>query len=226
MLQNFNSVFRLSIIVIEVIIFHLSVNTILLYGQENSDVKIGTQIWTSKNLDVSTFRNGEAIPEAKNAEEWQIAGDNETPAFCYYDFDSNNGKVYGKLYNWYAVNDPRGLAPKGYHIPSDAECAMLISFLGDKKIANDKMKSKKGWKKDSENNSGNGSNTSGFNALPSGYCYENGSFILIKESGGWWSNTENIKNGAWKKAFRCDNGTVFFSSFLKVNGVSVRCLKD
>ena len=100
------------------------------FAQSSDDVKIGKQIWMSKNLDVSTFRNGEAIPEAKNAEEWAKAGENKTAAYCYYDYDSKNGKVYGKLYNWYAVNDSRGLAPNGYHIPSDAEWKILTVILG------------------------------------------------------------------------------------------------
>ena len=111
-----------------------------------SEVKIGNQIWMSKNLDVSTFRNGEAIPEAKSKEEWSKAGENKTAAFCYYEYRSNNGKVYGKLYNWYAVNDSRGLAPKGYHIPSDEEWIIVTDFLGGSDIAGKKMKSKNGWK--------------------------------------------------------------------------------
>ena len=110
------------------------------------DVKIGTQVWTSKNLEVSTFRNGEAIPEAKSKEEWAKAGVNRQPAWCYYDNDPNNGKKYGKLYNWYAVNDSRGLAPKGYYIPSDAEWTVLTDFLGGDGKAGEKMKSKSGWK--------------------------------------------------------------------------------
>ena len=95
----------------------------------------------TKNLDVATFRNGDPIPEAKSNEEWQKAGENKQPAWCYYDNDPKNGAIYGKLYNWYAVNDPRGLAPSGYHIPSDAEWTKLTDFLGGKTVAGDKMKS-------------------------------------------------------------------------------------
>jgi uncharacterized protein (TIGR02145 family) len=90
---------------------------------------------------VSTFRNGEPIPEAKNKTQWIEAGENKTAAFCYYDYDSKNGKVYGKLYNWFAVNDSRGLAPKGYHIPSDAEWTILTDMLGGEEIANKKWTS-------------------------------------------------------------------------------------
>lgn len=106
--------------------------------QPSQTVTIGTQVWMTKNLDVSTFRNGDPIPEAKTKEEWKKAGENKQPAWCYYDNNSANGAQYGKLYNWYAVNDSRGLAPVGYHIPSDAEWTILVDFLGDE--AGNKMK--------------------------------------------------------------------------------------
>ncbi len=82
------------------------------------EVKIGNQVWTSKNLDVEQFNNGDKIPEAKTNEEWNLANKNKTSAWCYYDNDNKNGMKYGKLYNWYAITDPRGIAPKGWHIPS------------------------------------------------------------------------------------------------------------
>lgn len=102
-------------------------------------VTIGSQIWMTKNLDVANFRNGDPIPEAKTDAEWKAAGENEQPAWCYYDNDTANGTKYGKLYNWYAVNDPRGLAPTGYHIPTDAEWTKLSDYLGND--AGTKMKS-------------------------------------------------------------------------------------
>ena len=108
-------------------------------------ITIGTQVWMTKNLDVATFRNGDPIPQAKTNEEWEKAGENQQPAWCYYDNDPANGAKYGKLYNWYAVNDSRGLAPVGYHIPSDAEWTKLTDFLGGESVAGTKMKSKSGW---------------------------------------------------------------------------------
>jgi uncharacterized protein (TIGR02145 family) len=106
-------------------------------------VNIGTQVWMTKNLDVSTFRNGDPIPQAKSDEEWEKAGENNQPAWCYYKNDQANDAKYGKLYNWYAVIDSRGLAPVGFHIPSDAEWTNLVDFLGSD--AGTKMKSKSGW---------------------------------------------------------------------------------
>jgi uncharacterized protein (TIGR02145 family) len=108
-------------------------------------VTIGTQVWMTKNLNVATFRNGDPIPQAKTDEEWVKAGENKQPAWCYYNNDPANGTKYGKLYNWYAVNDSRGLAPVGYHIPSDAEWTKLTDFLGGEGVASAKMKSKSGW---------------------------------------------------------------------------------
>ncbi len=106
-------------------------------------VTIGTQVWMTKNLDVTIFRNGDPIPEAKTKEEWVKAGENKQPAWCNYDNNPANGSKYGKLYNWYAVNDPRGLAPEGYHVPTDAEWTILENFLGSDD--GKKMKSATGW---------------------------------------------------------------------------------
>ena len=111
-------------------------------------VTIGNQVWMTSNLDVDRFRNGDPIPQAKTAAEWRAASDNKQPAWCYYNNDPANGGIYGKLYNWYAVNDPRGLAPAGYHIPSSAELEQLKDFLGTGVLssgAGAKMKSSKGW---------------------------------------------------------------------------------
>ena len=108
-------------------------------------VTIGNQVWMKENLNVSTFRNGDPIPEAKTAEEWQAAGTEKQPAWCYYDNDPKNGVKYGKLYNWYAVNDSRGLAPSGYHVPTDLEWTVLADFLGGESVAGGKVKSANGW---------------------------------------------------------------------------------
>jgi len=103
-------------------------------------ITIGKQVWMSVNLNVDKFRNGDPIPEAKTDEAWESAWKNNQPAWCYYDNDPANGTKYGKLYNWYAVNDPRGLAPAGYHIPTDEEWTVLTDYLGGGGIAGEKMK--------------------------------------------------------------------------------------
>jgi uncharacterized protein (TIGR02145 family) len=111
----------------------------------NKEVKIGTQVWMRKNLDVLYFRNGDPIPIVKDTGEWRKAGEKKQPACCYYDNDSENGEKYGVLYNWYAVADKRGLAPEGWHVPSDDDWTEIIDFLGGDSLASKKMKSMEGW---------------------------------------------------------------------------------
>ena len=185
---------------------------------EENEIKIGDQTWTTKNLDVSAYKNGDAIPQVQDEEDWANLS---TGAWCYYENDTENGKTYGKLYNWYAVNDPRGLAPKGYHIPSDAEWTILTDYLGGDTIAGTKMKSTSGW-----DNDGNGTNSSGFAGLPGGYRDLNGSFGLIGAFGFWRSSSESSADGAWSRFLSINDGDVSRNDFYKQNGFSVRCLRD
>ena len=185
------------------------------------EVSIGTQVWMDKNLDVATFRNGDLIPQAKTVEEWKKAGETQQPAWCYYDNDPANGQKYGKLYNWYAVNDARGLAPQGYHIPTDAEWTTLTTYLGGKEVAGTKMKSISGW-----NENGNGSNESGFNGLPGGYRYKDGAFYFVGDFGFWWSSTEYTTGTAWNRNLVFGHGSVSSGNGAKGDGFYVRCLRD
>ena len=189
----------------------------------STEVTIGKQVWMTQNLDVDKFRNGEVIPEAKTEGEWKAYADAGEAAWCYYDNDLANGAKYGKLYNWYAVNDPRGLAPAGYHIPSDAEWTKLTDFLGrEKNVAVTKMKSKTGW-----NENGNGTNSSGFSGLPGGYRDNLGTFLSIGEDGYWWSSSENYTDNAWDRNLGYNSGCVFrLNGIYKEEGFSVRCLRD
>lgn len=187
----------------------------------SKEVKIGNQVWMLENLDVENFRNGDLIPQAKTAEEWENAGKNNEPAWCYYDNDESNGAKYGKLYNWYAVNDPRGLAPEGFHIPSNVEFTELTDSLGRENVAGLKMKSASSWYE-----SGNGNNSSGFSALPGGFRYINGSFSDIAKVGNWWSSSESDKSNAVSRFLNYYNADVFNYNSDKLNGFSVRCLRD
>lgn len=181
-------------------------------------VTIGTQVWTSKNLDVATYRNGDVIPEVQDQNAWAKL---TIGAWCYYDNDAANGKKYGKLYNWYAVHDPRGLAPKGYHIPTHAEWTKLTDYLGGEEEAGTKMKSTSEWY-----NSGNGTNSSGFSGLPGGSRYYNGTFYYIGYYGYWWSSTEYDTSSAWDRDLNDDDGSVRRGGDDKRSGFSVRCLRD
>ena len=103
------------------------------------EIKIGNQIWMTENLGVDYFRNGDEIPRVESIDEWVKASEAGQPAWCYYNNDSNKGKKYNKLYNWFAVNDPRGLAPEGWHIPNDLECKILTNNLGGQSFAAEKL---------------------------------------------------------------------------------------
>ena len=184
-------------------------------------VKIGTQIWTTKNLDVSTYRNGDTILHARTPEEWRDAARKGEGAWHYYNHDPKNGEVYGKLYSWHAVKNSRGLAPSGYHIPRDVEWSLLTEYLGGEKIAGFKMKSTSGWAND-----GNGNNSSGFNGLPGGYCGNDGYFGGIAGFGYWWSSSENGTNDAWGRDLFNDNTEVSRNYYARGYGLSVRCLRD
>lgn len=181
-------------------------------------VKIRDQVWMAENLNVSSYRNGDTIPHVKSPSDWAKL---KTGAWCYYDNKSENGEKYGKLYNWYAVNDPRGLAPKGFHIPTDEEWTRLIENLGEEE-AGAKIKAKRGWKDNS-----NATNEAGFSGLPGGYRYYVGSFLYVGNNACFWSATESKnKNKAW--------GRTLHSNFTEVgrddggigSGLSVRCIVD
>ena len=202
----------------------------------SNEVTIGKQVWMTENLNVDKFSNGDPIPEAKTDEEWARAGANKEPSWCYYDNDASNGTKYGKLYNWYAVNDPRGLATKGWrwHVPSDKEWTTLTDYLGGEEIAGTKMKSTSGWKQDSFGmkikswwkQDGNGTNESGFSGLPGGNRCSDGAFYSIGYTGFWWSSSEDSTSFAWFRRLYDYGGDVFRFKDIKTYGFSVRCLRD
>jgi uncharacterized protein (TIGR02145 family) len=184
-------------------------------------IKIGSQIWMSKNLNVSHYRNGDGIPQVTDPIEWANL---TTGAWCYNNNNIENGQIYGKLYNWYAVNDSRGLAPIGYHIPDRLEYWSTIQYLGGANSAAKKMKSTNLW---IFPNVG-ATNQSGFTAFPSGYRVDNGDFQLPGPGTGFWTNTEyNLFPDNAHLMFLSYNQTdIVEYTFDKNFGMSVRCLKD
>jgi uncharacterized protein (TIGR02145 family) len=187
-------------------------------------VKIGSANWADKNLAVSQFRNGDNIPEVKTDEEWAKFGEQKKPAWCYYQNDSANGTKYGKLYNWYAVNDKRGLAPAGWHIATDDEWQLLIDALGGDEAAGIKMKNTTGWK-----NNGNGNNSAGFNGLAAGARNYDGSFAEIGNAAFWWTFWVTKARMPFSPTFRFltyDDNTVGRDNSNQGNGYTVRCIKE
>ena len=189
---------------------------------ERDSLKIGNEVWMTENLSVAKFRNDDPITQAKTKEEWKKAGDEGTPAWCYNDNDPANGRKYGKLYNWYAVNDPRGLAPEGWHVPTDEEWKQLIGHLGGIDSAGTRIKSTGDWIAD-----GSGTNESGFTGLPGGVRDDQGTFGgYIGYYGFWWSSTEFNSSNAWAIGLNFANGRVDMDGGSKGKGFSVRCTRD
>lgn len=189
-------------------------------GNVYKSVQIGNQVWLAENLNTSYYRNGDKIPEAKTEREWEAYGNEGIGAWCYYENDAANGKKYGKLYNWYAVKDPRGFAPKGWHVPSDAEWTTLMASLGGEDDAGAKMKSNSGWEND-----GNGTNESGFSALPGGFRSDGRGFVKIGSVAAFWSSSEKSRSYASGWALGYDS-EVDPEDIDKYWGCSIRCIKD
>jgi len=182
------------------------------------DITIGTQTWSKCNLDVTTYRNGDVIPQVTDQTTWNNL---TTGAWCYYNNDSVTGTTYGKLYNWYAVTDPRGLAPTGYHIPSDTEWTTLVNYLGGISPAGGAMKETGGCHWLTPNQA---TNSSGFSAFGGGI--RTTSFNLINNQGLWWSSTDFILTFAYYRYIAYNSTNINSSVISKANGLSVRLIKD
>ena len=216
-----------------------------------SEIEIYGKIWMTKNLNTDQYQNGDAVILCQTEEEWQQANTKKIPASCYYNFDESLADHIGRLYNWYAVNDPRGLAPKGWKIPNSKDVKELydiskdlFSALVHNKSKNDAsdLKSTLGWKEDK-----GGSNSLGFSIRPSGLkvfdslniieydtyddCYDDSELEEICKTGfiglgtlaGIWSSTEESSKEASALIITEISRILVFE---KSDGLSVRCIKE
>jgi uncharacterized protein (TIGR02145 family) len=197
-------------------------------GNVYKTIVIGTQEWMAENLKTTFYRNGDAIANVTDDVQWSGL---TTGAWSYYNNDSQYDCPYGKLYNWYAVTDPRNVCPTGWHVPTDAESSILINYLdpnaagGDNfNIASGKMKSTGIQYWISPNVAAD--NSSGFSGLPSGGRYDDGSFNYFGGSGISWSTTETVTNLAWVRYLRYYDSAANRGTWTKLGGFSVRCLRD
>lgn len=199
-------------------------------GNVYKTIKIGTQIWMAENLKTTKLNNDTEIANVISAVEWAST---QTPALAWYNNDDEYYRPkYGALYNWFTVNSGN-LCPQGWHVPTDAEVITLEQFLGmtqeqasglgDRGTDEGaKMKSTTGW-----NAGENGTNTSGFTALPGGYRYYNdGAFYGETTIGYWWTATEFDATIAWYRRLDGDKSSIHKGSTDKRAGKSVRCIKD
>jgi len=194
-------------------------------GNGYNTIKINNQIWIGKNLNVSYYRNGDQIPQVSTPADWATL---KTGAWCYYDNDPANESIYGKLYNWYAVNDKRGLAPTGWHIPSKTEWSSLTRYLNNLKNDSGEKLKEVGflhWKDPNLNISV--TNETGFTALPGGVRNTKGEYLIKNLSGIWWTSTPISPISSWTISMNYLNNLVdSSSSSSNENGLSVRCVKD
>lgn len=206
-------------------------NTLLRDADDNlyEVVRIGSQVWMAENLATTVFNNDTPIPTVATGAEWvALSG----PGFCWYDDNQTvNKPLYGALYNWFAASNAN-LCPTGWHVPTDGEFKTLEIALGMSSAVADgsnwrgsnqgtQMKSSSGW------TSGNGTNSSGFDAMPGGFRYfDGGPFYHVGNIAYFWTSSDDVGSRAWMRQLDKDHDNVFRSNAEKVAGKSVRCIRN
>jgi uncharacterized protein (TIGR02145 family) len=199
-------------------------------GNTYATIVIGTQEWMAENLRTTTYANGDPIPNVTDSTEWtQLT----TGAWAHYDNNSSYNYPYGKLYNGYAVADPRNVCPTNWHVPTDAEWSALVNYLDPANGSNGEYSTTAGGMMKSTGtqywpapNTG-ATNESGFSGLPGGGRYNlGGPFNALGYGGGWWSASESGAGYAWYRFLYYNNADVDRNNNPKRNGFSVRCLRD
>ncbi|MFM7017698.1 FISUMP domain-containing protein [Flavobacterium sp.] len=210
-------------------------------NQSYSSVVINGKEWMRSNLNVTKYRNGDVIPQVTDVTQWESL---TTGAWCYYENDTANGPIYGKLYNWYAVNDSRGLAPTGWHVATDAEWTGLTDFLGGGNVAGKKLKDNSTpalW----DVTTNYATNESGFSGLPGGVAYLNYNlpapatppvtpalsdlFKWKTKAAYWWSATTTGSTAAdlvWVRNCNSSSDEFVRSGAIKKSALAVRCVKN
>jgi len=190
-------------------------------GNVYHTITIGTQVWMVENLKTTKYRNGASIPNVSTNAQWEVLG---TGAYCNYNNDVLNANTYGRLYNWFAVNDSRKLAPEGWHISSYADWYTLINYLGGESVAGGKLRETGTTHWCYPNNGA--TNECGFTALPAGYRNLWGSFSNKTYQALWWCSTEGSPDLAWAALIIFNAVNVTFEADYKKYGCAVRCVKD
>jgi uncharacterized protein (TIGR02145 family) len=228
---NFNRVGALHFPISTIDSINYTVNTVVcpttvsdVDGNIYNVIAIGDQCWTKENLRTTHYMNGVIILNNITNAQWASA---LSGACADYNNNPALSSVYGKLYNWYAVHDPRGLAPQGYHIPTDAEWTQLSDYLGGEDIAGKKMKNTNGWNTNGWDDNGNGTNISGFSGLAGGSRNKYGEFkCKIDVCSNYWSFTQSDTESAWARHLDGNVDLLIRSNYNKRLGFSVRCVRD
>jgi uncharacterized protein (TIGR02145 family) len=201
-------------------------------GNVYQTIKIGDKWWMMENLKVTHYRNGDEIPNITSNSTWEnlISG-----AYCNYDNDEGNVDTYGRLYNWHAVSDSRGIAPQGWHVPTDAEWKQLEMYLGMTRAEADAS----GWRGTAEGGmlkdtgttywaspNGGATNESGFTALPGAYRNYDGSFNNLGNVASFWTATQYSSDRSWTRRLHYQFTQCARLNYGKTYGSSIRCVKD
>jgi uncharacterized protein (TIGR02145 family) len=206
-------------------------------GYTYSSVVLGNgQEWMAENLRTTTYANGDPIPNVTDDVQWSGL---TTGAWAHYNHNSQYENPYGKLYNWFTVNDPRNACPTGWHVPTDADWNLLIGYLDPLYIPNatgEQSAVAGGLLKSTGTiQSGNGlwqdpnvdaSNSIGFAGLPAGIRHDYAAFSSIGTFCYWWSSTSFDSNSAWFRALSVQSGIAYRNNHSMKAGFSVRCLRD
>ena len=201
-------------------------------GYDYATVQIGEQCWFAENLRAQAYRDGTSILSDLTGGDWQylttgasaIYGESDgcEDADFFLACDPNESLIaFGRLYNWFAVGSDHGLCPSSWYVPSESEWDVLDEVLGGENLTDEALKSTFGW------NSDNGTNTSGFGALPSGKRdVPGGDFKDAGSVGGWWSSTEAGVPYAWTRLLNTTASQLVPYAPNKKDGYSVRCIKN
>lgn len=193
-----------------------------LVNPNTETVIIGTQVWMKYNLDVVTYQNGDSIERANLSFNNNII----TPSWTYYNHDSTNNIIYGKLYNGYAVNDSRNICPIGFRVPTQTDYNTLATYIGGS--SNGGKLKEAGTSHWTSPNTG-ATNSTGFTALPGGYMGDQNSSSNINTWGYFWTATYSTTGGATNYLRHLTNNSTTFTettSFSLKGGASVRCIKN
>ncbi|NQV37255.1 MAG: fibronectin type III domain-containing protein, partial [Candidatus Marinimicrobia bacterium] len=196
-------------------------------------VTIGNQTWMKENLKATKYLNGDAIPTNYDNTDWSNLS---TGAYAVYNDDNNNISTYGLLYNWYAVDDLRNIAPEGWRVPTDDDWKELEMYLGMSQAQADQTgqrgTNEGGKLKESGTihwtspNTG-ATNESGYTALPGGLRHpDNGNYSWVGTTGFLWSSMYYSSTHSWARALDYNSSLIDRSSNHKQNGFSIRCIKN
>jgi uncharacterized protein (TIGR02145 family) len=220
--MNFNKIFAFALFAVN-FTSNLCAQTVTdADGNIYSTVTIGNQVWMGENLRTTKFSNNDPIAMVLDSAQWPVQA---AAAYCYYNNDSSFVNPYGNLYNWYTVNDARNVCPTGYHVPTAAEWADMVSFLGGETVAGGKLK-EQGFSHWLSPNTG-ADNSSNFTALPSGWrannngVYENLGYMCYL-----WASTLQTADDADIILLGHDSPACYASNSVKLTGLPIRCLQN